>query len=178
MGSQRIAVVGVGAIGGAVAADLADLGRHDISLCSRTPFRQLVVEHPRGVSRMDGGVWTSPTEARVAEWVLLATKATQCADVEPWLQALCGPGTTVAILQNGVDHLERIGPLVHPSVTLLPVVVQIPEERMSVGRVKQPHPGMLLVPDDDAGRGFASLFQGGRTRVEPTGEFGTQATDK
>jgi ketopantoate reductase len=68
MGSQRIAVVGVGAIGGAVAADLADLGRHDISLCSRTPFRRLVVEHPGGVSCVDGGVRTSPTEAGVAEW--------------------------------------------------------------------------------------------------------------
>jgi 2-dehydropantoate 2-reductase len=51
----------------------------------------------------------------------------------------------------------------------------VPAEKKSPGHVEQSHPGLLLVPDDDTGRAFANLFRGGRTRVNPTAEFTTQA---
>ena len=175
MTRQRISVVGVGAIGGAIAADLADLGRYDIDLCTRTPFDRLVVEHSAGVSHADARIVSSPENASPSDWVLLATKAHQSAAARPWLDRLCGPSTCVAILQNGVDHLERITPLISSPCTLLPVVVQLPAEKKAPGRIEQSHPGMLLVPDDETGRSFASLFEGGRTRVKPRSDYLTQA---
>jgi 2-dehydropantoate 2-reductase len=170
-----IAVVGVGAIGGAVAADLADLGRHELRLCTRTPFERLEVEHPAGTSRPDARIQTRPESAERADWVLLATKAYQSAEARPWLDALCGPGSRVAVLQNGVDHVERIAPLVPAAESVLPVVVQLPAEKTGPGRVTQLNAGVLIVPDDAAGRAFAGLFAGGRTRVKPSGEFAVQA---
>ncbi len=41
-----IAVVGVGAVRGAVAAPLCAAGRDDVVLCVREPFDELVVESP------------------------------------------------------------------------------------------------------------------------------------
>lgn len=176
---QRIAVVGVGAIGGSVAADLLDLARHDIRLCARTPFDTLVVEHPEGVSRTAVRAATEPREGfgdgAPADWVLLATKAYQCAEAAPWLATLCGDGSTIAVLQNGVDHVERVAPYAPAGAAILPVVIQLPAEKTAPGHIEQAHTGMLLVPDDEPGRAFAALFAGGRTRVEPTAAFATQA---
>jgi 2-dehydropantoate 2-reductase len=45
----RIAVVGVGAIGGAVAAPLVATGAHDVTLCVREPMATLVLESPAGI---------------------------------------------------------------------------------------------------------------------------------
>ena len=170
----RIAVVGVGAIGGAVAADLADLRRHELTLCVRTGFDRLVVEHPSGRSEVDAAVITRPGQAARVDWVLLATKAHQTADAGAWLDALCGPETRVAVLQNGVDHIERVRPSLDPSVDVVPVVVQLPAERTAPGRVVQGHPGLLIVPDDEAGRAFADLFEHARTAVKPSADFVTQ----
>ena len=63
-----IAVVGVGAIGGAVAAPLIGSGAHDV-----VPFAALVVEGPK--ERLDVPARCEVEPARVApvDWVLLAT---------------------------------------------------------------------------------------------------------
>jgi 2-dehydropantoate 2-reductase len=174
-GGARIAVVGVGAIGGAVAADLADLGRHDVTLCTRTPFERLVVEHPAGTSQPEARVLTRPEGAGPADWVLLATKAYQSAEARPWLDALIGDGTRVAVLQNGVDHVERIAPLVPQAKAVLPVVVQLPAEKRGPGHVEQMNAGVLIVPDGSNGQAFAALFEGARARVKATAEFAAQA---
>jgi len=180
--SRSIAIVGVGAIGGAVAGDLSDLG-HELILCSRSPFAKLVVEHPTGISTVDAAGASRPSDLAAevnsnADWVLLCTKAHDSAAARPWLDRVCGPHTRVAVLQNGVDHRERIEPLL-PSVlsdasALLPVVVQLPSEKIEPGRIRQSRDGVLIVSDDDLGRDFASLFDGGRTHVDVREDFFTQ----
>lgn len=175
MESASIAVVGVGAIGGAIAGDLADLGRHTLQLCSRSPFDRLEVTHPKGTSQHALAALTDPTDASPVDWILLSTKAHQSEAARPWIEALARPGTVVAVLQNGVDHEARIRPLVPAEVGVLPVVVQIPSERTAPGCIDQSHPGMLIVPESTAGRALASLFEAGRTRVSVSDDFLSQA---
>jgi 2-dehydropantoate 2-reductase len=172
---QRIAIVGVGAIGGASAADLADLERHDLLLCSRAPFERLRVRRPVGTSLVAISATTQPSKLEPVDWVLLATKAHQSDAVGPWLAALCDPKTTVAVLQNGIDHVDRIAPLLSAGAKVLPVVIQLPAEKKAPGEIEQGPDGMLLVPDDAMGRGLAALFEGARTEVKPTPRFHTQA---
>jgi 2-dehydropantoate 2-reductase len=169
---DRIAVVGVGAIGGALAADLMDVGRHELVLCTRTPFDRLRVTHPGG--RSDVSVATAPEPARArtafeedapADWILLATKAHQSPGAVPWLDALCGPHTRVAILQNGVDHVERIRPLVPAGTPLVPVVIQLPAEKRAPGEIEQSHVGLLFVPDDDDGTAACRACGASRARA-------------
>jgi 2-dehydropantoate 2-reductase len=81
----------------------------------------------------------------------------------------------VAILQNGVDHVERIRPLVPVGTRLVPVVIQLPSEKRGPGDIEQSHVGLLFVPEDDDGRAFAALFAGARTPVRPTPDFRSQA---
>jgi 2-dehydropantoate 2-reductase len=79
------------------------------------------------------------------------------------------------VLQNGVDHVERIQPLVPPETLVLPVVVQMPAEKTSPGTIEQARTGMLIAPDSEAGHAFAALFEGARTRVEAHSDFLSQS---
>lgn len=171
----KIAVVGIGAIGGSISADLADLARHDLHLCLRTPIEALRVSHPGGKSRIREQLHSDPAAVPKVDWVLLATKTYQSEAARPWLRALCRVDSVVAVLQNGVDHVQRITPLVPEAVDVLPVVVLLPAEKIAAGDVTQERDGTLLAPDGAAGRRFAALFDGARTKVLATPDFHTQS---
>jgi 2-dehydropantoate 2-reductase len=79
------------------------------------------------------------------------------------------------VLQNGVDHVERIQPLVTSETLVLPVVVQMPAEKTAPGCVDQSRSGTLFVPDVEAGRDFAALFEGARTGADLRSDFLSQA---
>ena len=101
-----IAVIGPGAIGCAFAAAAAQAG-HAVSIAARTPFAMLDVTYPGG--RVQNAVRNlSPGDAKPFPVVMLATKAHQTEEAARWLKALCGPGTVLAVLQNGVEHLARV----------------------------------------------------------------------
>jgi len=171
-----IAVVGVGAIGGVVAASLAALER-DFLLCVRQPFDELVVQTPRGILKARPQVATSVEGLRPVPWVLLATKAHQTAGAGAWLSALADRGTTVAILQNGVEHEQRVRPYARDA-TLLPVVVECRAAKRAPGQVIQRAEATLTVPDNPAGHAFADLFAGGDIAVHLTTDFRTAAWRK
>ena len=71
-------------------------------MCTRTPFDALEVTHPAGTSRISSASLRVPRDGHPTDWVLLATKAHQSEAAGPWLAALCGPETKLAVLQNGV----------------------------------------------------------------------------
>ena len=92
---------------------------------------------------------------RDSDWVLIATKAYDVAGAASWLPTLTRPGTRVAVLQNGVEHIERFASY---ATTLVPVIVDLPAERLGPGHIWQRRDGSLTVPDDVNGRDFARLF--------------------
>jgi 2-dehydropantoate 2-reductase len=181
MEPRSLAVVGVGAIGGAVAADLADLGPSKIEIRATTDpsFVDAAIRTANsttGIVRTDAEKEAELRDAPRVDWVLLATKAHQSDAAAPWLERLCRSSRTrVAVLQNGVDHVERIQPLVPPATVVLPVVVQIPAEKTAPGTIEQSRAGMLIVPNTRDGIEFAALFEGARTRVDAHPDFRSQS---
>jgi 2-dehydropantoate 2-reductase len=155
----RVAVVGVGAIGAAVAAAVQGAGGHELLLCARRPLERVVVELPDGSAvELDAPLLTDPGSVdSPADWVLLAVKAHQTQGAAGWLSALCGPESTVAVLQNGIDHVERVGPLAG-GASVLAVVNWCPVEPVAPGRVRQRDALRLAVPDGRAGEGLAALL--------------------
>jgi 2-dehydropantoate 2-reductase len=165
----RVAVVGVGAIGATVAAAVQDAG-HDLVLCARRPLERVVVERPDGGEVvLRAPVLTEADGVGTAEWVLLAVKAHQTDGAAGWLRALCAAGTTVAVLQNGIDHVERVAPLVGEA-SVLPTVNWCPVEPVAQGRVRQRGPLRLAVPEGDAGEALAALLGDG-AQVAVGGDF-------
>jgi 2-dehydropantoate 2-reductase len=120
---------------------------------------------------------SDPAAASVADWVLVTTKTYDAEAAARWFPKLVGAGTRVAILQNGVDHVERFAPFVTREA-LLPVVVECPAERIAPGRIRQRGEGWMLVPAGDAGNAFADLFAGTPIAVRTTDDFRTAAWRK
>jgi len=167
---SSIAVVGVGAIGGAMAAALGDAG-HEPVLCVRTSFPQLsrslngetrVYTHP---------VYTDPGAVSRVDWVMLCTKAHQIDGAAGWLRSLIGPDTRVAVMQNGVDHIERVSAYVTAD-RVVPCIISLPARVEKPGAIEQARSGVVRVPESAAGNALAELFGNhGAVKVEPTADF-------
>ena len=186
------AVVGVGAIGSVFAAALQDAGR-DAVLCTRSPSpspspsasASPSASPSRAVEGTDGRVTvlnapavTSADEIQgPVDWVLLAVKAHQTAGAADWLRKLTSDRTTVLVLQNGVDHRERVAPFAGQA-QVLPAVLWCPAEPAAPHLVRQRGPARVILPAGPAGERAAALLHGGRVEVELTGDFVTQAWRK
>ena len=171
-----VAVLGVGAVGGVCAARLCERRSH-VVLCTRRPFEELVVEAPDRTLRLRPRVVGSPAEVVPVGWLLLATKAHQVDGAATWLEALTGPDTRIAVLQNGVEHAQRVVRWADPA-RVVPVVVDCPCTAIQPGHIVQRRPARLVVPDGPDGRVFAELFAGTDVDVRPTDDFTSAAWRK
>jgi 2-dehydropantoate 2-reductase len=153
----KIAVIGPGAVGSTIAAWLMQDASNDVVVAARTPITDIEVQTPDRTLRVSPQVITHADSARPADWVLVTTKAYDAPHVSAWLQGFCHSNTVVAILQNGVEHLERFESLV-PRTRLLPVMVDVPAERHAPGRVSQRRNGRMVVPEGSNGTRFVELF--------------------
>jgi 2-dehydropantoate 2-reductase len=174
----RIAVVGPGAIGGVFAAAAWQAGSRDIVLCARRGFDQLVVSPDEGDPiAVDAPVLTEPaTVDGPVDWVFLAVKAHQTEGARDWLKVLAGPGTVVVVLQNGVEHRERVAPLAGEAA-VLPAIVWCPAEATAPGRIRLRGEPQLNVPGDAHGEALARLLAGG-AQVSLVDDFTTEVWRK
>ena len=170
----RIAIVGVGAIGGAIAGLLESAGGHEITLCTRRPLERLTVTMPSGAVRVRARNVTAPEDAEPVEWVIVATKAYDSEAAARWFSSLCAGGAPVAVVQNGVEHRERFASYVEPA-RLLPVVIDCPVERSDDGEVRVRGAALMRVEDTSLGRRFAALFAGSAAKMELVPDFITAA---
>jgi len=157
-----IAILGPGAIGGTLDAVLKD---HDLVLCVRTPFDRLVVEQTptgRTIELAEPRILRSPSDvASSVDWIVAVTKTYDTEMATRWITRLLGPETKLAIVQNGVEHMDRF-PAV-PAERTLPVIINVPAERTAPGRIRQRGNGRVTVPAGELGDRFVALFG-----VDPT----------
>jgi 2-dehydropantoate 2-reductase len=171
-----IAIIGPGAIGGILAAWLAQDPTNDVTVCVRTPFDHLEVETPSGTITARPRILASPGAATPVDWVLITTKAYDAAATAGWLPTLRRADTRVVVLQNGVEHVERFSPYV-PVAQLVPAVIDCPAERTAPGRMRQRGPSWIVVPNSENGRAFVPLFAQTNFDVR-TDDFTTRAWAK
>ena len=176
---QRIAVIGLGSIGGVVAGLLAAARRHDVTACVRRPIERMTVERTEGTIEVPIRALTDPSGAEPQDWVLLCTKVQDTASSGPWLQRLCGPSTRVAALQNGIGHIERLAPSVS-GATVIPTIVYYNGERLAADRVRYRRGGEhdFAVADGPDGQAFAALLDGTPLRTLLSEDFRTLAWRK
>ncbi len=177
---MSVAVIGAGAIGGLLAAELAGAGE-PVTLCSRSPLERLVVERPGGVSELalgDGlASVTDPAAVTPVDWVVVALKTQDSPAAGPWLERLAEPGSVVVAAQNGIEHEQRVGPLCGPA-ELLPALVYAAVERVGPGRLLHRTGRRVVVTEGEAGERFRELLGPSVLEVEPVADFHTEAWRK
>jgi 2-dehydropantoate 2-reductase len=174
--SESVAVVGAGSVGGFYGAQ-AWIAGNPLTLCVRTPFDRLVLESHGRTIEVDADIHTDPAEVKTHDWVFIATKAHQTSSAAPWLVTLCGPDTVIVVMQNGVEHIERVTPYAG-STEILPAVVRYGGEALAPGHVRHYTNGFLYVPDRNAARHLVELFDGSDASVHPTADFEVEAWGK
>jgi 2-dehydropantoate 2-reductase len=160
----KIAIIGVGAIGGVAAALLETTGQHQLTLCARRPLRELIVKTAEGMITVKAENLIDPGAAEPVDWVLVATKVYDASSAADWFPRLCGPHTPVAILQNGVEHRANFSPFLRPE-QILPVIIDVPAERQPDNTVIQRGPVRMQVQNNGLGAEFAALFAGSKAEV-------------
>jgi 2-dehydropantoate 2-reductase len=172
-----IAVVGPGSVGTFFAAHLAVAG-HDVLACARRPFTEYVVESPQAPARAPAHVVTDPGEVPgPVDWVLVTVKAHHTPGIEPWLAKLCGPATTVVVVQNGIEGAERVAPYAGEA-EVVAAVVYCAAELLEPGHVRHRQDGILILPDVPSGHRLVELFAGTPTDVRATPTYLTDAWRK
>src|ERR1700719_3942999 len=168
----RVAVIGLGAIGGVAAGWLAAAGRYDFVACGPQPIERLTLDAPDGTVTLPLHALTDPAQANPVDWVLLCTKTHATASTAPWLKALCVPSTRVVVLQNGIDHVARVAPFAG-AAAVVPALVYFNGERLAGERVRFRHVASddVLVPDDPMGAALVNIFAPTFLRVAVASDF-------
>jgi 2-dehydropantoate 2-reductase len=174
---QDIVVIGPGAIGGAVAGALIESG-HSLRIAARTPFDLLEVTFPGGRVSAAVECVREPKDLSTAKAVLLAVKAHQTQGAAAWLDATVGRDTTVFILQNGVEHVERLRLFVPESARLVPVVVAMPASQLAPGKIVVASPGSLGVPAGPGAEMLGELIESSFVRVRIAEDWPTAVWTK
>lgn len=177
MGS-RLALIGPGAIGSTVAAYLSAAG-HAVVLCGHTARESIEVrpdDHdPIVLAEL---VHTDPAEVDgPVDVVFLAVKDTQNEQAGAWLQRLCNEHTVVCALQNGVEQVERVGPLC-PSSEVVPAVVWFSAEPHPEGWIRLRTGVRLVLPESGGAHRLADLLHDTGVTVELDADFVTAAWRK
>lgn len=143
---MRIAVFGVGGIGGFLGARLAQAG-DDVALIARGPHltaiqaHGLFVESPTGDSHITPSIATDrPQDVGVVDAVLLGVKAWDVRAAAAAIRPMVGAATGGLTLQNGVEAPTEVAEVVgqdHVMVGVTPVrsVIAAPERLRHVGGV-------------------------------------------
>jgi 2-dehydropantoate 2-reductase len=174
---SKIAIVGVGAIGGVLAGLLETAAAHEITLCTRRPLRALSVESPEGLVQVHAHNATAPDQCKPVDWIFVATKTYDAAASALWFPALTGPETRLAVIQNGVEHRENLAGL-FPEERILPVVIDVPAERRPDCSVLQRSTASIRIENTPLGESFGQLFANTKARVELADDFLTAAWQK
>src|ERR1700731_4252684 len=115
---MRIAVMAAGAVGGYFGGRLAAAG-HDVAFVARGAHRDAIrreglrIESSLGDLHLkDVHVTDDPRQVGPVDVVLFAVKLWDTETAGEQTRPLLGPNTRVITLQNGVDSVERLAPIV------------------------------------------------------------------
>jgi 2-dehydropantoate 2-reductase len=121
---MRIAVMAAGAVGGYFGARLAAAG-HDVTFIARGAHRDAIrrdglkIESALGDLHLkDVNVTDDPKQVGPVDVVLFAVKLWDTETAGEQTHALVGSNTRVITLQNGVDSVERLAPILGDDATI------------------------------------------------------------
>jgi 2-dehydropantoate 2-reductase len=167
-----ILLIGPGAIGATLAAWLCQDDRHQVTVAARTAFDSIETKTPSGVIRARPRLITDPAQAQPVDWVLACTKAYDSDAAAEWLPKATGARTRLAVIQNGVEHLARFEKHFARERTV-PVMIDLPADRVAPGRTVQRGPARLVVPRGENGAAFLALFEHANFDAQQTDDFTT-----
>lgn len=152
---MKIAVVGAGGVGASFGAMLAEAG-HEVALLARGSHLEairadgLVVEKAGNRRALRLAASDNAADLGAADVVLFAVKLWSTEEAGAAARPLVGPGTMLVVLQNGVDGIARLSPILG-SDRILGGVAQISAVIDKPGHVVHRSPFARVIAGEPAG---------------------------
>lgn len=150
MTQHRIVIVGPGAVGCALATELARRGG-DVALLDHRPDRAAAIERDGLRVEDDGATWearvpcrSSASELGAADLLIVLVKAYSTESAVRHAQGCIGPDTAVLTLQNGLGNHETIARLIGPRQVLAGTIV-MGATSLGVGHVRLSGKGAIVI---------------------------------
>ncbi len=172
---MKIAVVGAGGVGASFGAMLAEAG-HEVALLARGKHLEairangLTVERAGAQATLDLAASDKASDLGIADVVLFAVKLWSTEEAGEAARPLVGPDTMVLVLQNGVDGIARLSPILGPD-RVVGGVAQISAVIARPGHVVHRSPFARVVAGEPAGGISARV----RTFIEACNAAGLEA---
>jgi 2-dehydropantoate 2-reductase len=186
---MRIAVMAAGAVGGYFGARLTVAG-HDVSFIARgaqlDAIRQngLRVESPFGDLHLaDVKATDNPADIGPVEVVLFAVKLWDTERAGELARPLVGPGTRVITVQNGIDSVERLAPIlgadkVVGGIAYISAVIAAPGVIRHTSEFAQIRCGRVDGTADSQLAQFAKLAKEARTDIVVSDDINRERWEK
>lgn len=152
---MKIAVVGAGGVGASFGAMLAEAG-HEVALLARGAHLEairangLTVERAGSQRTLDLAASDQASDLGIADVVLFAVKLWSTEEAGEAARPLVSPDTMVLVLQNGVDGIARLSPILGPE-RVVGGVAQISAVIAKPGHVVHRSPFARVIAGEPAG---------------------------
>ena len=169
-----VALIGAGAVGLVVAAALARAG-WGVWVCgARSPFARIHVSEGGQGADYPVRHARTPAELGACTLAIVAVKAHQTADVADWIAAFNRRGARILVLQNGLEHCERIATHA-PEAVGVPGIVYFNAERLAPGSSVLRRIGSddLCLPTGKHVHDVVAALQAGGLRVATAADMAT-----
>src|SRR5262249_34225949 len=113
----RVAVMAAGAVGGYFGGRIAAAG-HDVAFMARGAHGGAIESALGDIHLKDVNVTDDPKQVGPVDVVLFAVKLWDTETAGEQTRPLLGPNTRVITLQNGVDSVERLAPILGDEATI------------------------------------------------------------
>jgi 2-dehydropantoate 2-reductase len=153
--AMKIAVVGAGGVGASFGAMLAEAG-HEVTLLARGAHLEairangLTVERAGAQATLQLAASDKASDLGIADVVLFAVKLWSTEEAGEAARPLVGPDTMVLVLQNGVDGIARLSPILGPD-RVVGGVAQISAVIARPGHVVHRSPFARVIAGEPAG---------------------------
>jgi 2-dehydropantoate 2-reductase len=176
---MRIAVMAAGAVGGYFGARMATAG-HEVHFIARGAHLDAIrknglkIESPLGNLHLkDARATDNPAEVGPVDIVLFAVKLWDTEKAAEQARPLIGPNTRVITLQNGVDSVERIAPIlgadhVVGGIAFIPSTISAPGVIAHAGQFAAIHCGRIDGKPDATLTAFAEAATRASVEVKLT----------
>ncbi len=169
---NKIAIIGVGAIGSVITNALRSNPKNQLSFYTRSPKSEIKIE-------FEGKKITIPIECKSElgqdenlDWLIICLKAHQFKDAHHLFKALISKNTKVAIIRNGINLSKDIEPYTFTK-NILPCMVDCPVQPMDNGFYKQFRSSIITTKTSALAKEFEQLFVPHDITVNQVDDFKT-----
>lgn len=107
------------------------------------------------------------------DWLIICLKTYQYAAASEKIKSLIKPNTKIAIIQNGVEHMQRLNGIVE-NAKILPVMIDLPATRIAPNKVEWGGFAIISTPDNELSQEFCGLFANTYINAEVSDDFTTK----